>query len=537
MGASLRALRALVLLAGFHLLGFVMLALLGAIDWAATLWAPGLWALKLYLVTGVLAVPVIRGMLMLRTPEDEAAGGVRVTEADEPRLWQAVRELAGEVGTRGPDEIRLTAEVNAAVSEDSRLLGLRGGRRRLYLGLPLMAGLSEAQLRAVLAHEFGHYTHADTRLSAIPARGRVQVERTVAHFERKAGGKVAKERARQEKKAAKRLAKGRTAREIDTTGVGFTFRTMAKIYTAYGRFSLRATQADSRRQELAADLAAARIAGRDATASALREIAAVEQANGFYLDSYAMLGAEFGLLPPHGEVFGGVRHLLAARSEELDELRQDLPTRPASPYDSHPPLAERVARLEALPDDGLGARPSLPSLSLLAAPEASLAAVEAVSLTEDAQRMLRLEWPDLVHESMTARFAREAEPIRRATAEVAGTEGGTGAGTASLDALLDAIDAGKVRQITDRLPKSEQAEAATGRAAREFARPVLRRGLSLLVTGVLTDDGRARWRLSWSGPASLRMPPGYEDELPAALDAAVADRPDTAPLRMLVRTP
>ncbi|MET9373251.1 M48 family metalloprotease [Streptomyces sp. NPDC002992] len=537
MGASLRALRALVLLAGFYLLGLAVLVVLVLIDWAATLWTPGPWALKFYVVTAVLAVPVVRGMLMLRTPQDEITTGVLVTEADEPKLWRTVRELAEQVGTRAPDEIRLTGEVNAAVSEDSRLLGLLGGRRRLYLGLPLMAGLSEDQLRAVLAHEFGHFVHADTRLSGITARGRVQVARTVAHFEEKAGGKVAKERARQEKKAAKRLAKGKKAHEIDTTGVGFTFRTMARIYTAYGRFSLRATQADSRRQERAADLAAARIAGRDAAASALREIAVVEAANGFFLDAYATMGAEFGLLPPHGEVIGGVRHLLAARSEELDDLRYDLPTRPASPYDSHPPMAERVALLEALPDDGRGARPSQPSLTLLVSPERSLAAVEDVSLTADALRMRRVEWPELVHESMTAHSVSESEPVRSATAEVAGTVSeGSQSGTA-LNALLDAIDAGKAWEITDRLPKSEQAGAATGRAAREFARPVLRRGLSQLVTDALTEDGRARWQLSWAAPASLRLPPGYEDAFPAALDAAVADRPDTGPLRLLLQTP
>ncbi|MBT2444160.1 M48 family metalloprotease [Streptomyces sp. ISL-36] len=533
MGASLRALRALVLLAGFYLLGLAVLTVLALIDWAATLWTPGPWALKFYVVTAVLAVPVVRGMLLLRTPTDEIPASVLVTDADEPRLWRAVRELAEQVGTRAPGEIRLTAEVNAAVSEDSRLLGLLGGRRRLYLGLPLMAGLSEARLRAVLAHEFGHFTHADTRLSALTARCRVQVERTVAHFEEKAGGKVAKERARQERKAAKRIARGRTAHEIDTTGVGFTLRTMARIYTAYGRFSLRATQADSRRQEIAADLAASRVAGRDATASALREIAVVEAANGFFLDSYATLGAEFGMLPPHGEVIGGVRHLLAARSEELEDLRQDLPTQPASPYDSHPPMAERVARLEALADDGRGAPASPPSLSLLVSPDRSLAAVEDVSLTADALLMRRVEWADLVHEAMSARSMSEAEPLLHATAEVTGTV----SRGAVLDALLDAVDAGKAWEIADRLPKSERAGAATGRAAREFARPVLRRGLSLLVTDALTEDGRARWQLSWAAPAVLLLPPGYEDELPAALDAAVADRPDTGPLRMLLHTP
>ncbi|HEY9369363.1 M48 family metallopeptidase [Streptomyces sp.] len=526
MGASLRAARALVLLAGFYLLGLGMLALLGAIDWAATEWAPPSIFLKLYIVSALLAIPVVRGMFMLRTPKDEGMGGIPVTDAHEPRLWAAVRELAAEVGTRAPDEIRLTADMNAAVSEDARLLGLVGGTRRLYLGLPLMAGLEEAQLRAVLAHEMGHYGNADTRLSGITERGRVQVVRTIAHFEEKAGSTAAKERARQEKKAQKAVAKGKKAKEIDEGGAGFTYRVMARIYTAYAHFYMRATLAGSRRQELAADLAAARIAGRDATASALREIPVLDAAHGFYLESYATLGTEFGLLPPQGEVFGGVRRLLAARSEELDELRRELPTEPSSPYDSHPSMAERVARIEALPDDGRAAEPARPALGLLEAPDQALAAIERAVLTDEALGFRRLDWPELVHESMTGFFERDAEPLRRATAQV------TGAPT--LAALLDAIDRGDSGRIADLLPKSEEARAATGRAAREFARPVLRRGLSRLVAVEFVRDGRGRWQLSWSDAATLRLPHGYEEELPAALDAAVAERPDTEPLRKLL---
>ncbi|MDX3851758.1 M48 family metallopeptidase [Streptomyces sp. AK02-01A] len=526
MGATLRALRALVLLTGFYLLGLVMLGVLAGIDWAATLWTPGSVYVKLYVVSVVLAIPIVRGMFLLRGPKDDGPPGLPVTDAREPRLWQTVRALAEQVGTRAPDEIVLIGDTNAAVSEDARLMGLLGGRRRLYLGLPLMAGLTESQLRAVLAHELGHYSNADTRLSAITVRGRIQVLRTIAHFEEKAGRTAAKEQARQEKKAAKALAKGKSAKEIDTTGAGITYRVMAAIYTAYAKLYIRATESGSRRQELAADRAAARIAGRDATASALREIPVLDAAHGFYMNSYATLGVGAGLLPPPGEVFGGIRHLLTARHQELDEMRRDLPTENTSPYDSHPPIAERVARIEALPDDGRAFEPTGPSLALLDSPEQTLAALEPAVLTADALGMRRLDWPELVHESMATYTERSAEPLRRATAEITGDP--------SLSALLNAIDAGALWQLADLLPKSGEATSATGRAAREFARPALRRGLSQLVSTELVRQGRARWELSWSDPASLRLPQGYDKALPAALDAAVADRPDTEPLRKLL---
>lgn len=73
-------------------------------------------------------------------------------------LWDTVRRLADDVGTRVPDEIRIVPEVNAAVVEESQLLGLHAGRRYLYLGIPLLQGLSVAQLQAVIAHELGHYS-------------------------------------------------------------------------------------------------------------------------------------------------------------------------------------------------------------------------------------------------------------------------------------------------------------------------------------------------------------------------------------------
>ncbi|MFG2986101.1 M48 family metallopeptidase [Streptomyces sp. NPDC048258] len=533
MGASLRALRALVLLAGFYLLGVVLLAVLVGADYAIVASGHGgPAAVKIVIVSVVLAVPIVRGLFMLRTPKGDPPAGVPVTEAQEPLLWQTVRDVARQVGTRAPDEIVLIDEVNAAVAEDAKLLGLRPGTRRLYLGLPLMTGLDEMQLRAVLAHEMGHYANLDTRLTPLIARGRAQLIRTIGHFHDRADSKVAKERAKQEKKAEKRIANGKKAKEINTAGEGAMYRAMAKIYTAYGKFYMRATLSSARRQELAADLASVEVAGRDAAASALRELNALDSAHDFYMGSYATLGVGAGLLPRPGQVFGGLRTLLEARSADLDELRHELSTEPTSPYDSHPALAERVARIEALPDDGRAGQAARPALELLSSPEASLTALEQAVLTPQALALKRVDWEDLVHESMTQYVGQGAEDIREAlTAEGAGPE---------LAVLLDAIDADPaVRwRIADRLPKSEQAASATGRAAREFARPAVRRALNQLVTVELTARGAARWQLSWSDSATLRYPAdGFEDQLDLALDAAVADQPDTGSLRKLVLAP
>ncbi|WP_416520606.1 M48 family metalloprotease [Streptomyces achromogenes] len=536
MGATLRALRALVLLLGFYLLSLVLLAALAGVDVLVFGWGHGPLTAKVGFVTVLLAIPVVRGMLMLRTPKGEDPPGLPVTDADEPRLWALVRELAAAAGTRAPDRILLTGEVNASVSEEPRLLGLLPGPRRLTLGVPLLIGLTEAQLRSVLAHEYGHFTGGDTRLSALVVRGRVQIGRVIGQFHAKADGKVAADRARQERASAKRVAKGRKAKEIDTTGVGATYRTMARIYTAYGKLYLRASLSTARGQEYAADLTAARIAGRDATASALRQIPALSASHDFYLDSYATLGLQARLLPPRGEFFGGFGRLLAAREPEPAKRRAELPEMPVGPYDSHPPIADRVRRIEALPADGRADEARGAALTLLADPERTLGALEDAVLLDELLACPRAAgWEELLNASMAAGLSATQTPLHRALTAYTGRP-------ATLSALLDVIDDGRLWRLAERLPLSEVAAAAKGRAFREFVRPVLLRSLRTMVLAEFSACSLLSWEFSWTGPATVRLPgrdtgtgdAGPEADLDAALQAAVADHPDTGRLRALL---
>ncbi|MEU9244641.1 M48 family metalloprotease [Streptomyces sp. NPDC048385] len=537
MGATLRALRALVLLCGFYLLGLVLLAVAAVVDVAAVEWAPDAFAGKIVIVSLLLAVPVVRGMFMLRTPKGEAPPGLPVTAADEPRLWALLRELAAATGTHAPDAVVLTGDVNAAVSEEPRLLGLRPGPRRLYLGVPLLSGLTEARLKAVLAHEYGHFTGGDTRLSALAVRGRVQIGRTVGHFHARADSTAAAERARQEKAAARRTAKGKRAKEIDTVGAGITYRLMAAVYTAYAKLYMRATLTTARAQEYAADLTAARVAGRDATASALRELQLLSAAHGFYLDSYATLGLAARRLPPRGQYFGGFGRMLTAREAELAGLREELPTEPASPYDSHPPIADRVRRIEALPADGRGTQDTGPALALLADPGRTLAALEDAALTDEVRQFERAgDWEQLLSSSMAVGLASLDTPLHRAIALHTGDR-------PTLSALLSVIDDGRLWQLARRLPLSEQAATAPDPAFRESVRPVLRDSLRSMVLAEFSARSLLNWEFSWSRPAAVRLPgsasdldgeAGTEGAFHAAVAAALADHPDTGPLRALL---
>src|SRR3954451_5328717 len=75
--------------------------------------------------------------------------GLRITEADAPGLMAMIREEAAVDGQPMPDDVYMTMEVNAAVTQASR------GRRVLIVGLSLVQMLSARELRGVIAHEFG----------------------------------------------------------------------------------------------------------------------------------------------------------------------------------------------------------------------------------------------------------------------------------------------------------------------------------------------------------------------------------------------
>ena len=155
MTTTLRAALSAVLLAGFYVVALAIIVGMGALSWWAFQSDAEAAAAKLGFFTAAIAVGVVVALWKVARARPEPEVGPTLTPADAPALWEAVRELAAEAGTRAPDDIRLLPDVNAAVSEDTRLLGLVGGTRHLYLGVPLLQTLDVGQLRSVLAHELG----------------------------------------------------------------------------------------------------------------------------------------------------------------------------------------------------------------------------------------------------------------------------------------------------------------------------------------------------------------------------------------------
>ncbi len=81
-----------------------------------------------------------------------------ITQEDEPVLFDYLYQLADEAGAPRPKKVFLSPRVNASVSYDISILNLIiPSKKNLEIGLGLMNVLNLGELKAVLAHEFGHF--------------------------------------------------------------------------------------------------------------------------------------------------------------------------------------------------------------------------------------------------------------------------------------------------------------------------------------------------------------------------------------------
>ena len=463
---TMRALLAVMLLAGFFVFAAGVVVGLLAL---AVLVGHGV-GVKLLVVAVLVAIGIGRALWQVFRQREGSPDGVRLVEHQAPELFHIVRQLAAQVDTRAPDEIRLIPQVNAAVGEDTRWLGLKAGVRRMYVGVPLLVAFDVDQLRAVLAHELGHYSHSHTRLGEITYKGRVTIIRTAQNIGHK-------------------------------SFVGYLFRGYLWLY-------MLVSSAVSRRQELEADRAATRIAGRAATASALREVHVLDAAWEFFLANYVMAGYQRGYLP--ADLFAGFSELLAGRAGELAQLRSSTPTDKTSRWDSHPALADRLAAIAGEPD--LPANPDhRPAAFLVLDLPGVCREVEASALEVGGRQVV--PWPEFTAAAVGGVYQEGADTLYRAAARI------TGLDRAGLTVVFDLLAAGRLGEVASGVGQVNWADPQQRQAGAIAVAEHLDQAIQLA-----TVRGRVgRWQHSWTGPVSLVSPDGRPIRFDQVISAALAD--------------
>jgi len=298
-----RVIGTIVLMIGFYVLALgVAAGLLAAVYYSVA-------AGKIYLrldLAAVIAAGVILWSIVPRFDHFKAPGPLLAPEA-QPELLELVRGVAAETNEAMPHEVYLVPDVNAFVTQRGGLMGI-GSRRVMGVGLPLLQALTASQLRAVLAHEFGHYAGGDLKLGAWIYKTRAAMARTIENLAR-------------------------------------TSSWVHKPFLVYGNFFMRVTQKIARAQEIAADRMAVRVAGARSHANALKAVHGASAAYNAYWATEVVPVLSNGYRPPIGTGFAQFMRAEAIVKAIDSAVEAELKSAATDPYDSHPSLQERLAAI------------------------------------------------------------------------------------------------------------------------------------------------------------------------------------------------
>jgi Zn-dependent protease with chaperone function len=272
--------------------------------------------IKLFIIVFVLMVvtawSIVRSLVARGRHQDP---GVRIFPDEHRRLWHVLGDVASRVGTRPVEAVYLTPGTEVAVFERGGLWRQLSGRgeRSLILGIGVLDGLRLGPLKAVLAHEYGHFSNRDT-----------------------AGGGLALT----VRRSLITLMVG-----LATSGAAAWYNPVWLFVQGFQHMFLRISQGASRLQEVLADRWAATLYGGQAFEDGLRHV--IDRSVRFSAHVNTTLQDTLLRRRPLQNLY---RYTPAKPPdpEDLDvQVRAALDADP-SPYDSHPRPADRFRWVHAL---------------------------------------------------------------------------------------------------------------------------------------------------------------------------------------------
>lgn len=149
----------------FAFLISVPLLIIAAVVGSVIFFPSGLWLLlkvlgKIIWLLAIAAFGAISsfwGAVKAMFVQVEPPAGIEIQPVDAPQLFNDVKAAGDFLKAPKPDHILVNTDFNAAVINLPQR-GIFGTRSYLCLGLPLMESLSPQQLKAVIAHEMGHFS-------------------------------------------------------------------------------------------------------------------------------------------------------------------------------------------------------------------------------------------------------------------------------------------------------------------------------------------------------------------------------------------
>ncbi|PKN48095.1 MAG: hypothetical protein CVU59_00315 [Deltaproteobacteria bacterium HGW-Deltaproteobacteria-17] len=366
-----RALAAFGLWLGFYALALGIIAAMVALTWMQ--FAIGRVHPYLVIISAMIVFFIVAAILPRR--ERFEAPGLLLAPEEHPDLFKEIETIAQATRQPMPREVYLIHEANAWVAERGRL---GNARRMLALGYPLLSQLTQNEMRAVLAHEFGHYAAGDTWLTPWIYHTRQALSRTLDNL----SGNV-----------------------------------LDFLFAGYARLFLRVTNAISRQQELDADALAARLAGGESLVSGLKKIATLAPGHDHFWHTEVVPLLDSGYLPPLAAGFGAFCGNPFIQKIVRDALADELRQTEAVDLDTHPPLSERIRNVHAFVSSGPRNRPDPASAWLGISPELERRLLGAAFPAAGVEALRDIAWTEALERVYLPGYNRTA---REHASDVAG---------------------------------------------------------------------------------------------------------------------
>lgn len=234
--------------------------------------------------------------------------GLEIDLTEEPGLRAVLDEVAAQIGTRPVDVVYMTADTNLAVFE-------RKKQRCLVLGAGVLDGMPLDSFKAILAHEYGHFSNRDTAGGGFA----LSVRRSLITF----------------------------IIGLAQSGHASPWNPAWWFARGFHNLFLRISQGASRLQEVLADRRAAEAYGGLAFANGLKHVVACD------LRFEAHVNKEIQRALKEKEPLQGLWSPLAGDHGNAQEL-EDALNREPSPFDSHPSPRDRIRWVKDLPGAASG---------------------------------------------------------------------------------------------------------------------------------------------------------------------------------------
>jgi Zn-dependent protease with chaperone function len=265
------------------------------------------------IAVGVTLASIVRGLFARGRDVDP---GLRLAPGEEPRLAGLLNEVAGRIGTRPVDTVYLTPGTDLAVMERGGVLSqMKGGSERcLILGVGALEGLKIGPFKAILAHEYGHFSNRDT-----------------------AGGGLA---------LAVRRSLLTTAHHLAAGGAAAWYNPAWLFLLGFEKVFLRISQGASRLQEVLADRWAAFTYGAKSFEAGLTHV--IRRSVLFDAHVKAAMSEVVRSKRPLPNLYTYQPAAAVVNDNDIEWAIREALNREPSPYDSHPAPMDRFRWVQAI---------------------------------------------------------------------------------------------------------------------------------------------------------------------------------------------